>query len=48
VGLRKALGARRRDILIQFLVESSVLTATGGLLAAVSGWLVVNIISVAN
>jgi putative ABC transport system permease protein len=44
VGLRKALGARRRDILIQFLVESSVLTAAGGLLAAVSGWLVVNII----
>jgi len=46
VGLRKAVGARRRDILMQFLVESSVLSATGGLLAGLSGWIAVNVIPV--
>lgn len=32
IGLRKAMGARSRDIMIQFLVESSVLTTLGGLI----------------
>ncbi len=32
VGIRKALGARRRDILSQFLVESAVLSSVGGVL----------------
>ncbi len=32
IGIRKSLGARRRDILMQFLVESSVMAAVGGLL----------------
>jgi putative ABC transport system permease protein len=31
IGLRKSLGARRRDIVMQFLVESSLLSASGGL-----------------
>jgi putative ABC transport system permease protein len=35
IGIRKALGARRRHILTQFLVESAVLSAAGGLLGVV-------------
>ncbi|MBK5257202.1 MAG: ABC transporter permease [Vicinamibacteria bacterium] len=42
IGLRRALGARRREILVQFLIESAVLCAIGGVLglllaAALSG-----------
>jgi len=32
IGTRKAIGARRRDILVQFLVESSILAGVGGLI----------------
>jgi putative ABC transport system permease protein len=32
IGIRKSLGARRRDILMQFLIESVVLSACGGLI----------------
>jgi len=37
VGVRRALGATRRDIAAQFLVESSLLTAAGGVLGALLG-----------
>jgi len=37
IGVRRALGATRRDIAAQFLVESSLLTATGGLLGMLGG-----------
>ncbi len=40
IGLRKALGARRRDILGQFLVEAVFLTTLGGLFGAIVGILV--------
>jgi len=37
VGIRKAIGAKRRDILTQFLIESAVLSGTGGLVGIASG-----------
>ena len=37
IGLRKALGATRNDILTQFLIEAAVLTLAGGLLGAILG-----------
>jgi len=37
IGLRKALGATRREILFQFLVEAATLTLTGGLLGIAAG-----------
>ncbi|MHA2609733.1 MAG: ABC transporter permease [bacterium JZ-2024 1] len=38
IGLRMAVGARRRDILVQFLLEACVLTLLGGLVGAFLGW----------
>ncbi len=38
IGIRKAVGARRTDILSQFLVESSVLSGTGGLMGVLLAW----------
>ena len=37
IGIRKAVGATRRDILQQFLIEASALTGTGGLIGVVFG-----------
>ena len=37
IGLRKAVGAKRRDILLQFLIESVVLSLLGGLLGIAIG-----------
>jgi putative ABC transport system permease protein len=45
IGLRKAVGARRRDILIQFLIESSSISAVGGLIGITLGFLFAKIIS---
>ena len=51
IGLRKALGARKLDILVQFLTESSVLSLIGGVIGILLGWgisLVVGRIAAAN
>jgi len=37
IGIRKALGARRQDIMLQFLVESATLALVGGLLGILLG-----------
>lgn len=38
IGIRKAVGAKRRDILLQFLVESAILSLTGGGIGVLVGW----------
>jgi putative ABC transport system permease protein len=48
IGIRMAVGARRRDILYQFLIESSVISALGGFIGIVLGFLVARIISAAT
>jgi putative ABC transport system permease protein len=39
IGIRKAIGARRRDILTQFLIESVVMSGTGGTIGVIVGLL---------
>ena len=46
IGIRKAVGARKKDILAQFLVESVVLSLVGGFCGIIFGILIAKIISV--
>ncbi|MEM2126314.1 MAG: FtsX-like permease family protein, partial [Candidatus Methanosuratincola sp.] len=39
IGIRKAVGARRRDIIVQFLTESALMSLIGGLLGLMLGWM---------
>jgi len=40
IGLRKAIGAKRRDILMQFLLEAAMLSLVGGAIGLIGAWLV--------
>ena len=48
IGIRKAVGAKRRDILIQFLLEAAMLSLVGGGIGVVGGWLLSTLISQLN
>lgn len=45
IGLRKAIGAKRKDINLQFLAEAVLLTFSGGVLGIVFGWVVSLLVS---
>lgn len=45
IGISKALGAKKRDILLQFLVESAVISSLGGLVGLLLGYALVGAIS---
>ncbi len=45
IGLKKAIGARKNRIMIQFLTEAAVLTSTGGIMGTIAGIILAEVIS---
>ncbi|MBC8183941.1 ABC transporter permease [candidate division KSB1 bacterium] len=48
IGIRKALGARKRDILWQFLIESVAISAVGGIIGIICGFLLAKLVASAT
>ncbi len=48
IGLRKAIGARKRDIMTQFLTEATILSVTGGAIGILAGAVIARLISGIN
>ncbi len=48
IGIRKSLGATRRDVLLQFLVESTVMSVVGGAIGVLIAWLLAVIVRTAT
>jgi putative ABC transport system permease protein len=46
IGIRKALGARRQDILLQFLIESGTMAGVGGAFGVIGGVIVAEIVTI--
>jgi putative ABC transport system permease protein len=47
IGVRKALGARRKDIMLQFLIESATMALAGGIIGVIAGIVVAKLITLA-
>ncbi|MBC7261469.1 MAG: FtsX-like permease family protein [Chloroflexi bacterium] len=45
IGIRKAVGAKRRDILSQFLVEAVILSLTGGFIGVLAGYAAAQVVT---
>ncbi|MGB4704740.1 MAG: ABC transporter permease [Candidatus Saccharicenans sp.] len=45
IGIKMAVGARRRDVLFQFLIESAIISGVGGFIGIISGYLIAAIIT---
>ncbi|MBL8169125.1 MAG: FtsX-like permease family protein, partial [Acidobacteria bacterium] len=48
IGVRRAIGATRRDIIFQFLLEASMLTGIGGVIGIVVGFLISSLLKLFN
>lgn len=48
IGIRKAIGAKRRNILVQFLIEASVVTGLGGMVGIILGFVTIRVMSKLN
>lgn len=48
IGIRMAVGARRKDILFQFLIESAILATTGGAIGILLGFIIARIVTMTS